>query len=80
MRYMPNPVKSILDVTLDNDYLGNVSVIFRSVDGRVIRSMNYVKQQTIFNMKMNLEDLPSGIYFIEVGSGRYSQTSKIVKM
>ena len=80
LRYMPNPVKSILDLTLDNDFIGSVVIKFRAVDGRVIKTVTCNKQQAILNTTINLENLRTGIYLIEVNNGKYSQVSKIMKM
>lgn len=71
----PNPGKDILNIAL-NQNLNNGTVVFRNILGTVIKTdvINDGSQ-----LKVNVSDLKSGIYFITISQDEKSFTEKWVK-
>jgi len=68
----PNPVINELFVQFDTTEKWNLSL--RSVDGKV------VLEEDEMTKKLNLEHLPSGVYFLEIQLGVNIYSQKIVKL
>jgi len=76
----PNPVKDELTIQLGTQNPGDVSIKLVSLDGK----NTYPAFQTnmpagIFDVKLNLADLPQGIYLLHLSSGETAKTFKVVK-
>lgn len=74
----PNPVKGkILNLLYESNGAEKVVVEIYNTAGKLV-----VKQQLntngYFNHQMNLNQLPSGVYFLKFNAGKYSGTQKIV--
>lgn len=87
VRYYPNPIKNVLTVEIEQDFVNQ----YRSVELKVV---NLLGQQLIpstntdlnslnTEIKLDLSDIPPGIYFLEVYSTingvSVKQTRKITK-
>lgn len=66
----PNPTTSTLNISTDED-IKKVQV--QSIDGKVIKSYNYSIKS------INVQDLPTGIYLIQIETSRGIETLKFVK-
>ncbi len=72
----PNPVKEILSLVFGDDGISNGVVQLISVDGKVIRQINLMNDQTLIDI--DVSDFPSGIYFVELNSEEINEVRKIV--
>lgn len=72
----PNPLKNITKITLNSTK--NEVVVFKVTDtfGREVAAPSFTLQKGINTLELNFEQLPSGIYFLCVGS----EVVKFVKM
>ncbi|MBC8884155.1 T9SS type A sorting domain-containing protein [Flavobacterium piscinae] len=66
----PNPASEIINI---NHSYNEVTYNFFSIDGKIIKSGNLENQQ------INIGDLQSGIYLLQLNSEGKSETKKIVK-
>jgi PKD repeat protein len=73
----PNPVISELEISMDQENMDLVIKII-TTNGKVINSFQATNKR---NVKLDLEDLPSGLYFLNVHNKRNDKnvTLKIVK-
>ena len=72
LKIYPNPVNnSILTITAS----GNTFFKLTDVMGKLIRSADFTNKTSI-----NMDDLPNGIYFLEVQMDHKTQTNKILKI
>lgn len=68
----PNPANDFINIEINNNYDSNFNIsIYNSLGIKVIETSN---ENTI-----NIEDLPSGMYFINVMTENFSQTKKVMK-
>ena len=73
----PNPVQSEVTIQPVNDYglIGKVCSIFNVQGKRVFQ-----QTCTSAKQKMNLSDLPSGVYILQVGTGNDKRIQKLLKL
>ena len=66
----PNPTTSILNIVTD-EIIENIQI--QSIDGKIVRTINYTTKA------IDVNDLPTGIYLIQVKTVTQSYTLKFVK-
>lgn len=72
----PNPVSDILNLKLESDkYLVNGAAVY-SVDGRLV---NRLTDLNTTQLEIETQQLPKGIYLIQVQAGPYVEIRKFVK-
>lgn len=69
----PNPVVSVLNIANTND-VTNVEVF--DMNGRLVQTMSVIAQQ---NITLNVAELQTGVYFVNVHNEKGVQTAKFVK-
>jgi hypothetical protein len=76
----PNPVTDNFNVEINNNNKGKMIIQIISPAGAVINSFIFDKDQE--NKKVNLlsRGLTSGIYFLRVQIGNWTDTKKIIKL
>ena len=74
----PNPTSGIINIDLSEDV--NEKVIIRILDaiGSVIKTKT-ISVGSGNSLKLNVNDIPAGIYFIEIVSGEMIKSEKIIK-
>jgi hypothetical protein len=71
IRIYPNPANDFINIEINNNYDSNFNIsIYNSLGIKVIETSN---ENTI-----NIEDLPSGMYFINVTTENLNKTKKII--
>ena len=73
IKVYPNPVTRILKI--ENQYELSLHITLNDISGKKIRTLNTKKDY----LEIDVNDLTSGIYFIEITSQTKSSTFKIVK-
>jgi hypothetical protein len=74
----PNPATETLNISFSDDYQGQVSLKLTDVSGREIWSSVVSKDNTIYQTTVNLSDMASGTYILEV-NGKDKTVRKVVK-
>lgn len=72
----PNPFSDICNISL-NISSQNITVEIYNSIGSKVRTLEICDKNSI---EINLEDLPDGIYIMNVSTGNYSKTRKIIKL
>lgn len=76
----PNPVKDKFMVQLNYQHTGSTSLRVVDISGKVRRNINFKKDYTLGNVEVYAKDLPAGTYMVQVQTGNFSETKKIVKL
>lgn len=74
----PNPAISIVNINTNSELNTTLSVIVKDITGKIITTNNYdvVKGNNILNL--NIENLQSGIYLLQVKNNGIVSTTKLV--
>ena len=72
----PNPARTTVTIKLDGNAKGRSSLIFYDVSGRVVLNEEFIKDNSLFNKPVDVSQLPSGTYFVEI---RVDRQDKVVK-
>ncbi|HYC30280.1 MAG TPA: T9SS type A sorting domain-containing protein, partial [Chitinophagaceae bacterium] len=76
----PNPVSTTLSVQVSNDITGDITINVMNSSGTIIKTVKATKTSTQFTQQINVQDLPSGTYVVEIRFADGSrQTSQFVK-
>lgn len=71
----PNPATDVINITnADNILVNNVAVV--DLNGRTVKSLNF---NNVSEAQINIGDLASGMYLLNVSSDKGTMTKKIVK-
>jgi hypothetical protein len=76
----PNPVRDNFVLQLNNSQMGKMNVQVVNQAGAIIRSYLFNKDQIVNQITVPAKDLPTGVYFIHVQIGTWSDKGKIVKL
>ncbi len=76
----PNPVADELRLDLSSDFSGRVDILLTDVTGRRIQEFHYDKAGDNLRAELNVADLPSGIYRIQVIEGNHQLVKAFIKL
>lgn len=74
--FYPNPLKDKISIDLKK-YYNKVKVIFHSVEGKLLMERNFENAKYL---KVNVSNLPSNIYFVEIIADNEKSTTKLIKL
>ncbi len=77
----PNPFADVLQVRLesDSDQMATISVF--SLEGKILHQTRVqLRNSVVHNESMQLEELQTGIYLLQINMGDYNETRRIVKV
>jgi hypothetical protein len=75
----PNPVSDQLQISLENEWKGVLHLQVVNAIGQTVRSTSFEKNETRFSQKMNVTELPIGIYRLLVSDGEEMMVQAFVK-
>lgn len=73
----PNPFKESITITFSNSILNNISVVMYDVEGKLVHSQEFLPAQ---NIRVNINNISTGSYFLKVVSGRKHFSTKLIKI
>ncbi|MDT8412884.1 MAG: T9SS type A sorting domain-containing protein [Vicingaceae bacterium] len=71
----PNPTVNEFTVEIEGKQPSSVQLVLMDISGRVMQQLRATANKTV----LNLQDLPQGVYFLEVLSNTQKVTKKIIK-
>ncbi len=80
LNIFPNPVSSILNYQLENDWKGNVLVEVINAQGQVVYSNRTSKYLEQFDQTLSVSSLPSGIYLLWISNGNKAVVKDWIKI
>lgn len=75
----PNPVSSFLNVQLDPDRYTHPAIQIRDIQGREVLSYNSYTVDPEHALRLNLAELPSGLYFLNVSENGLTSSRRIIR-
>lgn len=76
----PNPVRDNFTLEMNNEHTGKMNVQVISQAGSLVRNLSFNKDQQYNLYTIPANDLPPGVYFINVQIGNWSDKRKMVKL
>ncbi|PCJ27417.1 MAG: hypothetical protein COA97_03885 [Flavobacteriales bacterium] len=73
--FYPNPFDNELTIELDISDFNNTSISVLNAVGKIV----LVQKAQSFINKINLSDLPAGIYFVRITSSEFTYSQKVIK-
>jgi GH18 family chitinase len=75
----PNPTSENVTVFIPNTPVGQIQLHVFDVNGKNILTKNSYNEWNIYEEKLDLKDLPSGIYTIQIGTSQWIKTLLLSK-
>ena len=79
LKIYPNPVADQLQISIDNDWQGELNFQVVNALGQTVRSTSFEKNETHFSQPMRVAELPVGIYRLLVSDGEKMMVQAFVK-
>ena len=81
VKVYPNPTADFINIDLENDNATNLDIkIFDSKSGRLYKQGKVNRSTTKMSHKLDISQLPVGIYVIEIMQGNDRAFRKLVKV
>jgi hypothetical protein len=74
----PNPASDNVNIRFDEALDDEVNLTIVNSQGKLVK--NVVIEATTIEKQINLQDLPSGIYYLKLAKGKLSNVYKVVKL
>jgi PKD repeat protein len=75
----PNPIINNLSIELSDPGKGQIKINLTDIKGRIVKTVINEKNEDFCKNTLDISDLSSGIYFINIQVGEYNTTSKVIK-
>ncbi len=79
LRLAPNPAAEYTIVTLENDWSGEVQLRIVAQNGALVQSLNASKPAGRWVQQLNVRELPTGVYSVQVFAGSTLFENSLVK-
>ncbi|MGB3801604.1 MAG: T9SS type A sorting domain-containing protein, partial [Lewinella sp.] len=76
----PNPTVDAFNLDLTSDYTGEVTLRLLDMNGRQIRDLQFNKESDLLNVRVEVFDLPRGMYRVQVIEGNRETVKPFMKM
>ncbi|MEM6699323.1 MAG: T9SS type A sorting domain-containing protein, partial [Bacteroidota bacterium] len=75
----PNPIREVVNLSIENELRGTVEVEVRDAVGRKIQRYEWNKNQEVLESNFSLANLAKGIYLLQIRQGEHQLTMRVVK-
>lgn len=79
LEYYPNPVRNNLAIQLQSADRGLVRIRLRGLDGKVLREQQLMKNQELLSTKLDMQELNTGAYFMEIEIAGVREVRMVLK-
>ena len=79
LEYYPNPVRNSLMIQLQSPERGLVRLRLRGLDGKVLREQQLMKSQEVLSSKLDVQELNTGVYFMEIEIAGIREVRMVLK-
>jgi Secretion system C-terminal sorting domain len=76
----PNPFRSNIQLSLNSEMQGRVSVSVINISGKLVMRIEFDKTSKLFSRNVSLDELPVGIYVVRVQAGDKLYSQKAIKI
>jgi len=74
----PNPASEVINIEFDTPVDGEISLFLLDTQGKLVKTEKIEAATT--NKQINMQDLPSGIYYLRLTKGKLVNVYKVVKL
>jgi hypothetical protein len=74
----PNPASELINIEFDTPTDGEISLFLLDTQGKLVKTEKIEAATT--NKQINMQDLPSGIYYLRLTKGKLVNVYKVVKL
>lgn len=74
----PNPTSELINIAFDEPVDAEIKVYLLNAVGRMVKT-DFI-EEAMQEKQINMQDLPSGIYYIKLIKGKLSNVYKVVKL
>lgn len=78
VKVFPNPASDVINISFENPVEGEISITLLDSNGRLVKKN--IAGESIWEMQINLQDVPSGIYYLRLVKGKFVNVYKVVKL
>ncbi|MDZ7878190.1 MAG: T9SS type A sorting domain-containing protein [Saprospiraceae bacterium] len=75
----PNPANDILNIVVETKNDDDLEINLLDIFGKTIKQQKTTTQQGLNNKSLDLQDLPNGIYFLQLQQGSERIVRKVIK-
>jgi hypothetical protein len=75
----PNPVTEVASLLIDPLVYAKPTIELRDIQGRLVKSYGMVEVRAFEQTKLNMQDVPAGLYFVYVQENGRVVTSRIIR-
>ena len=79
LQIFPNPTKKDIHIKFQNLYKGSIRISVFDQFGRIVKRIIATKPDELFYYQMNLSDVQTGVYFVQVGMGNKTESIRVTK-
>ena len=74
----PNPASEVINIEFDTPVDVEISLFLLDTQGKLVKTEKIEAATT--NKQINMQDLPSGIYYLRLTKGKLVNVYKVVKL
>jgi hypothetical protein len=78
VKVFPNPASDVINISFENPVEGEISITLLDSNGKLVKKD--IAGESIWEMQINLQDVPSGIYYLRLVKGKFVNVYKVVKL
>jgi hypothetical protein len=80
IQYFPNPVRNSFTIQVKEKYTGVMKINLYSLDGRIIKQKQILKQEEHISTSLDVSDVSRGVYMLEVViDDKLREVMKVIK-
>lgn len=76
---LPNPAKDVLYIVIETQNDNDLEINLLDILGKIVKQEKSTIQQGLNNKSLDLQDLPGGIYFLQIQQGTERVLRKVLK-
>lgn len=74
----PNPANEYFTISLENDYLGTLTISLMDMEGKVVQQPQLIKSERNFSHQLHVKMLARGLVFILIEYGEHQELKKMI--
>jgi hypothetical protein len=79
LRISPNPVSSYIQLELVHPETGDLQVVLSDMQGRVLQTWKFTKQDVLWQQSLQIGNLPAGNYTIQIKGTTIREVQEFMK-
>ncbi|MEO1625688.1 MAG: right-handed parallel beta-helix repeat-containing protein [Bacteroidota bacterium] len=80
LKFAPNPARDVTQLTLDNDWAGEMRILIVNTSGQTVKRLDLEKPAGLWNHDLQIGDLAAGAYQIAITNGQSVVVKSLIKL